>query len=238
MGGALRPLLLTALLGDQDWASLLFGAKAPQLLRTIPTIYAILILELAEGAALIALGIVLGRVAVGIGRAWRTRLSQAILHTMAGDTGEFLTRYVALTKTYVEVIEQFFRQYLVQSIAAMVQLIVSLALAWAVNTAVAILLFAEIACLLIVTMIYAPIHVRLATRRFAADERLLSSTSLNPRKGLAIWFGGLGSLWLRERLKEIRALAGARLNLGIGEASYAQATTMAIGLFVVLGSRR
>ena len=64
---------------------------------------------------------------------------------------------------------------------------------------------------------------------------MLSSTSLNPRKGLAIWFGGLGSLWFRERLKEIKALAGARLNLGIGEASYAQATTMAIGLFVVLG---
>ena len=64
---------------------------------------------------------------------------------------------------------------------------------------------------------------------------MLSSTSLNPRKGLAIWFGGLGSLWFRQRLKEIKALAGARLKLGIGEASYAQATTMAIGLFVVLG---
>src|SRR5262249_59716880 len=116
-----------------------------------PTIYAILILELAEGAALIALGIVLGRVAVGIGRAWRTRLSQAILHTMAGDTGEFLTRYVALTKTYVEVIEQFFRQYLVQSIAAMVQLIVSLALPWAVNPPLPILLLPQIPCPLTLT---------------------------------------------------------------------------------------
>jgi ABC-type bacteriocin/lantibiotic exporter with double-glycine peptidase domain len=235
IAGALRPILLTALLGDEGWASLLFGTTAPQLLRTVPTIYAILILELVEGAALITLGIVLSRFAVAIGRAWRARLSQTILHTMASDTGEVLTRYVALTKTYIEVAEQFFRQYLVQSIAASVQLIVSLALAWAVNKTAAVLLLAEIACLLFMTMVYARIYVRLATTRLAADERLLSSTSLNPRKGLAIWFGGLGSLWFRERLKEIRALAEARLNLSVGEASYAQATTIAIGLFVVLG---
>ena len=44
LGGALRPLLLTALLGDQHWASMLFGTNAPQLLHAIPTIYAILIL--------------------------------------------------------------------------------------------------------------------------------------------------------------------------------------------------
>jgi hypothetical protein len=198
LGGALRPLLLTALLGDQDWASLLFGDKAPQLLSTVPTIYAILILELAEGAALVALGIMLSRVAVGMGRAWRVRLSQAILHSMAGDTGGLLTRYLALAKTYVEVVEQFFRQYLVQSVAAMVQLIVSLALAWSVNTTVAILLLAEIVCLLIVTMIYARIHVRLAARRLAADEQFLSSTSLNrardSRSGSAGWaLFGLGS---------------------------------------------
>ena len=94
---------------------------------------------------------VLSRLAAGIGRAWRARLAQAVLHTMAGDAGELLARYVALTKTYVEVVEQFFRQYLVQSIAALVQLIVSLALAWVVNRTVAVLLLAEIACLLIAT---------------------------------------------------------------------------------------
>ncbi len=75
-----------------------------------------------------------------------------------------------------------------------------------VNRTIALLLLAEIACLLFLTSIYARIHVQLATQRLAADERLLSSTSLNPRKGLAIWFGGLGSLWFRQRLKEIKAL--------------------------------
>ncbi len=127
LGGALRPLLLTALLGDQHWARLLFGAEAASWLDAIPTIYAVLILELVEGAALIALGTMLSRLAAGIGRAWRSQLAQAGLHTMASDAGERLGRYVALTKTYVEVVEQFFRQYLVELIAALVQLIVSLA---------------------------------------------------------------------------------------------------------------
>jgi ABC-type bacteriocin/lantibiotic exporter with double-glycine peptidase domain len=235
LGGALRPILLTALLTEQHWTSLLFGTGGVYGLGTLPTILAILTLELAEGTALIALGLVLSRLASEIGRLWRGRLAQAMLHAMAIDSGVLLTRYVALTKTYVEVIEQFFRQYLIQSIAALVQLLVSLALALRVSSTVATLLFTEIIFLLILTTMYSRVHARLANRRLAADERILSNTSLNPRLGLTIWFGGLGSLWLRQRLKEIKVLSYARRNLSIGEATYANATTMGIGLFVVLG---
>jgi ABC-type bacteriocin/lantibiotic exporter with double-glycine peptidase domain len=235
LGGALRPILLTALVTEQHWTGLLFGTDGAYGLGTLPTILAILTLELAEGTALIALGLILSRLSSDIGRLWRGRLAQAILHAMAIDSGVLLTRYVALTKTYVEVIKQFFRQYLIQSIAAIVQLLVSLALALTVSTTVAMLLFTEVISLLILTTMYSRVHARLARRRLLADEQILSNTSLNPRQGLTIWFGGIGSLWLRQRLKEIKVHSYARRNLSIGEATYANATTMGIGLFVVLG---
>jgi ABC-type multidrug transport system fused ATPase/permease subunit len=51
----------------------------------------------------------------------------------------------------------------------------------------------------------------------------------------AIWFGGTGSLWFRMRIGEIRALANARIRLGIGEVAYLNLITLAIGLFIVGG---
>jgi ABC-type transport system involved in cytochrome bd biosynthesis fused ATPase/permease subunit len=228
--GALRPLLWTALVSDQNISG--FGVGW---IGAIPAIYALLCLELADGLALAFQGIVLSHLAGNIGRHWRTKLSRAILHKMSHDSGSLLSRYVALIKTHVDVVELFYRQNLVQSIAAVMQLVFAIALVFVVNSIAASLLLCELACLIGLTGIYSRLHVRLAQRRLTADERLLANTSLNPRKGIAIWFGGIASLWFRERLREIKNLANARIHLSIGEVTYYNATTLTIGLFSVIG---
>jgi ABC-type transport system involved in cytochrome bd biosynthesis fused ATPase/permease subunit len=228
--GALRPLFWTALVSDENISG--FGVGW---IGAIPTIYALLCLELIDMLALGSQGVVLSRLAARIGRSWRTKLSRAILHKMSGDSGNLLSRYVALIKTYVEVVELFYKQNLVQSIAAIMQLVFAISLISVVNSTAAALLLCELACLIALTALYSRVYVRLAQKRLTADERLLANTSLNPRKGIAIWFGGIGSLWFRGRLREIKNLANARIQLSIGEVAYYNATTLTIGLFSVLG---
>ena len=179
--GALRPLLWTALVSDQNISG--FGVGW---IGAIPTIYALLCLELIDMLALGSQGVVLSRLAASIGRSWRTKLSRTILHKMSGDSGNLLNRYVALLKTHVEVVELFYRQNLVQSIAAIMQLGFAISLVYIVNSTAAALLLCELACLIALTAFCSHVHVRLAQRRLTADESLLANTSLNPRKGIAI----------------------------------------------------
>jgi hypothetical protein len=184
LAGALRPLLWTALVSDQSTSE--FGEAVGVGWIAIPTIYALLCLELIDTLALSSQGVVLSRLAASIGRSWRTKLSRTILHKMSGDSGNLLNRYVALLKTHVEVVELFYRQNLVQSIAAIMQLGFAISLVYIVNSTAAALLLCELACLIALTAFCSHVHVRLAQRRLTADESLLANTSLNPRKGIAI----------------------------------------------------
>jgi ABC-type bacteriocin/lantibiotic exporter with double-glycine peptidase domain len=235
LGGAVRPLLFTALLTNQQWPRFVFGASGQADWLNIPAIYAVLILEIFEALASIAQGTALTYLAANMGRSWRTKLTRATLHSMAGEDNAELGRYIALSKTYVEVVETFHRHYLIPTVAASAQLAFSIAFASTMGTAVAMLLLFEVGCITGMTIIYARIHVILAKKRMDADELVLRNSGLNPRKGVAIWFGGTGSLWFRMRIREIKTLANARIRLGVGEVAYLNLITFAIGLFIVGG---
>ena len=236
IAGATRPLLLTALVSDQKWMSLFFSDMSPSAwLRSIPSIYVLLALEILQAALLFFQGLILANLSANISRYIRVQLCRSTLRNMADDNGNLLSRYISLNKTYVDVIENYLRQCVVPSIAAIIQIVFSLLLLSTLGSGIALLLFFEVLFLLLVTLVYARIYEKLAIQRLDADERLLTNTSLNQRKGIAIWFGGLGGFWFRQRIQEIRAVRRAHAKMGIGEAAYFNLITMIVGLFVVVG---
>ncbi len=236
IAGATRPLLLTALVSDQKWTSLIFFDMSPSAwLRSIPSIYVLLALEILQAALLFLQGLILANLSANISRYIRVQLCRSMLRNMADDNGNLLSRYISLNKTYVDVIENYLRQCVVPSIAAIIQIVFSLLLLSMLGSGIALLLFFEVLFLLLITLVYARIYEKLAQQRLDADERVLINTSLNPRKGIAIWFGGLGGFWFRKRIQEIRAVRRAHAKMGMGEAAYLNLVTMIVGLFVVVG---
>ena len=232
-GASLRPLLLTALIDKNELEFL--DASAVAWLKEISTIYLVLGLEISEFLLALLLSVVLSRFSSQVGKDWRVSLSSVMTLNMSGHAGDSLARFVTLTKSYVDTIEVFFRLYFFQTIGSVLQLVLAIFMASSLNGVVGALLFVETVVLFLSTTIYSSIHVKLAKARLEADEKLLGNASLNPRKGLAIWFGGLGSLWLSERKKEVVAVEVAHRRIGIGEGSFFAVTGFIIGFWVIVG---
>ena len=230
---AIRPMLLTALINGSNVNNVL-QLTSPFLFK-LSTIYLVLILEVLDFVTVFALGILLSYLSANIGKETRIKLAESTLRHFSGYSEEYLSKYTVLTKTYIDVIELFVRQYLFQSIGALINLIVAIFLAYALSMPVAVLLGIEVVFLILITTVYSQLHIKLADARFKADEQLLSDSNNNPRKGISIWFGGLGAIWLKQRLKEILGVRNARLKLAIGDSIYLNFTTFIIGISVVIG---
>lgn len=232
---SLRPIALSSLIEVAAWEELqsMLGFEAWGIAAS--PVAVLLTLELADSSVLLAQGFVLSVIASTVGRMWRIALARSVMRSMAAPSGDEAPKFVVLTKSYVEVLEVYFRLYLLQSAAAAVQLLISLGLAFAMNRGMALLLVAEMAVFLAITAVYAPIQASLVRARLSADEKLLVGADLAPRKGTAIWFGGLGNYWLGARFREVRAVAAARFRTSLAEATYLQCLTTIGALFVPAG---
>jgi ABC-type bacteriocin/lantibiotic exporter with double-glycine peptidase domain len=230
---SLRPIVLTALINGSSIDSVF--KETPAFVHSIPTIYLVLGLEVLDFLILLILGLLLSHLSVNIGMEARLKLTESMLRHFSGHAEEYLSKYAVLTKTYVDVIELFVRQYLFQSFGALAHLIISVMIAYSLSTCVAVLLLIEVTCLVFVTVVYSQRHMKLSDARFKSDEQLLGDAGNNPRKGISIWFGGLGSIWLQQRKKEIVAVKIARLKLSVGDSVFLNVTTFIIGVFVVIG---
>lgn len=233
IAAAIRPMLLTALINGSNINTVL--KSTPIFFFELPVIYLVLTLEVLDFLFVFSLGILLSYLSANIGRDTRIRLAESTLRHFSGYSEEYLSKYTVLTKTYIDVIELFVRQYFFQSIGALINLIVAILMAYALSTPVAVLLGIEIFCLILITTAYSQLHMKLADARFKADEELLGDSSNNPRKGISIWFGGLGDVWLKQRRKEILVVRNARLKLAVGDSIFLNTTTFIIGISVVIG---
>lgn len=230
---SLRPMLLTALINGSHIGAVLNAT--PAFIDAIPVITLVLALEILDFLIVFSLGVLLSYLSVNVGSEARIKLVTATLRHFSGYAEEHLSKYAVLTKTYVDVVELFFRQYLFQSLGALAHLILAILMAYTLSTCVAVLLAIEVVCLVFVTVIYSQLHMKLANARFKADEQLLSDAVNNPRKGISIWFGGLGSIWLEQRRKEISGVKNTRLKLLLGDSVFLNVTTFIIGISVVVG---
>lgn len=230
---SLRPMLLTALINSSSIGAVLNAT--PAFIDAIPIINLVLGLEVLDFLIVFSLGALLSHLSVNVGSEARIKLVTATLRHFSGYAEVHLSKYAVLTKTYVDVIELFFRQYLFQSLGALAHLMLAILMAYTLSACVAVLLGIEIVCLVLVTVIYSQFHMKLANARFKADEQLLSDAGNNPRKGISIWFGGLGSVWLEQRRKEIFGVKNARLKLALGDSVFLNVTTFIIGISVVVG---
>ena len=230
---SLRPLLLTALINGSSIGVVLNAT--PAFIDAIPTINLVLGLEVLDFLIVLSLGVLLSHLSVNIGSEARIKLAKSTLRHFSGYAEEYLSKYAVLTKTYVDVVELFFRQYLFQSLGAFAHLMLAILMAYTLSTCVAVLLGIEVVCLVLITVIYSQLHMKFANARFKADEQLLSDAGNNSRKGISIWFGGLGSVWLEHRYKEIFGVKKARLKLALGDSVFLNVTTFIIGISVVVG---
>jgi ABC-type bacteriocin/lantibiotic exporter with double-glycine peptidase domain len=230
---SLRPMLLTALINGSSIGAVL--SATPAFIDAIPIINLVLCLEVLDFLIVFSLGALLSHLSVNVGSQVRIKLVMATLRHFSGHAEEHLSKYAVLTKTYVDVLEMFFRQYLFQSLGALAHLMLAIFMAYTLSTSVAVLLSIEVVCLVLVTVVYSQLHMKLANARFKADEQLLSDAGNNPRKGISIWYGGLGSIWLKQRRKEIFGVKNARLKLALGDSVFLNVTTFIIGISVVVG---
>jgi len=233
IAASLRPMLLTALINGSSIGDVL--EAAPGFLKSVPTLRLVVILEATDFLLTLSLGVLLSHLAANVGCDIRVRLTASTLRKFSGYADEYLSKYAVLTKTYIDVIEQFVRQYIFQSMAALAHLILAILMAYALSTCVALLLAIEITCLVVITVVYSQLHMKLADARFKADEQLLSDAGNNPRKGISIWYGGLGEIWLKQRRREIFGVRIARLKLAVGDSIFLNITTFIIGISVVIG---
>src|SRR5262249_17096826 len=93
----------------------------------------------------------------------------------------------------------------------------------------------EIAIILSLVWLYSNVHARLSLDRLLTEEAVGKGAQLHMRAALTVWFGRIGSLWLRHRLADARMLARARARYGLGAAAYHNAVSFALGMLVVLG---
>lgn len=232
IAGALRPLVLTALIDEKE---IIFSEMyLLSVLASFQTIYLLLALESLDFFCSALLALALSRFSASIGKEWRDSLASAMLKNMAGHADEALGKFVTLTKSYVDTVEVFYRLYFFQTVGAVLQLFLAITMASSLNGIVGFILTLEIIALFLVTLNFSNIHVRLAERRFKADEKLLGNAFLSPRKALSIWFGGVGTLWLTQRKKEINEVELSHIYIGVGEGVFFAVNSLIIGLWVVV----
>jgi ABC-type bacteriocin/lantibiotic exporter with double-glycine peptidase domain len=232
--GAVRPIVVADLLSGHS-SSLIGLSELLPAVSMMPPIVILLILEVIDFSTLSAQGVLLARASSKAGKAWRVDLTGAAIRALSGHADSYLTRYAGLIKPYVDAIELFFRHNLVPSIAASAQLTLALILAFQVNPTVALLLLGKILVLLTLTVCYSKIHIERAASHMKAEEIMLASATLSPRKGLSIWFGGGAAHWHRARLTEIAAAAKARNGIWTAEAIFYATSSAIAGLFIVAG---
>jgi ABC-type bacteriocin/lantibiotic exporter with double-glycine peptidase domain len=170
------------------------------------------------------------------GRRLRAIMARRILHAMSNRRNEVIVNsYISRVRADVDVIEQYHKVSRIPSFAALVQVALSLALAAMLSIAMTGVLVCEVAVILLLVWLYSNLHARLSLNRLLAEEQLGKGAQLYMRAALAIWFGRIGSLWLRHRFRDARALARARLRYGVGAVAYHNLTAFSMGAFVVLG---
>ena len=232
--GSIRPLIYTALITNGHWP---FGVEfiSGLPLNEVPSVLLLVIVEVTDATVQIGLGVLLSYLSADIGKQLRLQLTSAIQSTLAGHANETLNRYLSFTKNYIDIIEQYYRQYLVQTISSLLQIIITLSIAYNISVYMGGLLVLEILFLLVLTSIYSKIYPFFFHKKMIAEENLLLGAALTPRRAFAIWFGGVGDFWYSSRVKEIKEIADTRFLINSADTTFLITTTIFTNVYVVIG---
>ena len=232
--GAIRPIVIADLLAGQPTSKAIQNILEVVDVSLAPIVI-LLILEIIDLVAVAFQGVTTARLASFFGEKYRKNLTLAAVRAISLPDIDFINRYIGLIKSYVDSIEIYLRHSLIPTFGSIAQLIIAIFLASTINGNIAFILGIEIAVLFLITLTYAPIHTKLTVDLMRADEVMLSSSALNPRKGVSIWFGGISSIWSKQRIINIQELANKKQLIWTAESLYYSVSTATTGIFIVFG---